>query len=98
MDALVTPDLTHLPAQEARDLGGRAILRDVLGNERLQLFIDTIGHDPSLRCPFLSGGIAPFQLRCDDPLRSYSGLMKGDKPEDPYRVFAQARSGPTRPI
>jgi hypothetical protein len=24
--------------------------------------------------------------------------MKGDRPEDPYRVFAQARSGPTRPI
>jgi len=32
----------------------------VLGNESLQQFIDAIGHDPLLRCPFLSSGVAPF--------------------------------------
>src|SRR6478735_1551345 len=36
MDALVTPGFADLPAQKARDLRGRAILRDVLGNESLQ--------------------------------------------------------------
>src|ERR1035437_6753062 len=98
MDALVTPGFADLPAQKARDLGGRAILRDVLSYESLQQFIDPIGHDPLLRCPFLSGGIAPFQPRCENPLRSHTGLMKGDTPEDPDRVLAQTRCGPTSPI
>ena len=55
----------------------------MLGNESLEQFIDAIGHDPSLRCPFLSCGVAPFEFRCEDPLRSHTGLMKGDTPEDP---------------
>src|ERR1035437_2058409 len=98
MDALVTPGLADFPAQKARDFGGRAILRDVLGNEGLQQFIDPIGDDPLLRCPFLSSGIAPVQLGREDLLRSHAGLMKGDAPEDPDRVLAQTRSGPTSPI
>jgi hypothetical protein len=55
----------------------------VLGNECIQQFIDAIGHDPSLRCPFFSSGVASFELRCEDPLRSHTGLMKGNTPEDP---------------
>jgi hypothetical protein len=70
----------------------------LLGNEGLQQFVDAIGHDPLLRCPFLSGGIAPVQLGREDPLRSHAGLMKGDTPEDPDGVLAQTRSGPTSPI
>jgi hypothetical protein len=69
----------------------------VQGNETLQQLIDAIGDDPLLCCPLLSGGISPFQLRRENPLRSHTSL-KGDPPEDPDRVLAQTRSGPTSPI
>src|SRR5262245_27275606 len=93
MNDPASPGLTHFPAQEPRDLTPGAILREPLGNERLQQILDAVCYDTSFCLPLLGCRIAAFELRREHPLGRHARLMKGQAPIRPDGVLAQLRAG-----
>src|SRR5262249_8027831 len=91
VDAPTAPCLADLPAKEPSDLATRAILRQPLGNERLQQILGAFSSVPLFPPPFPARRPAAFELG-RHPLRPRpSPLMKAHTPIRPDGVLAQPR-------
>ena len=61
MNAPAGPGLSHLSTQEPRNLAGRPVPGQPLGNEALQQILDAICHQSSPRLALFRRGIAPLE-------------------------------------